>query len=122
MAIPGIGLLTTTQFAPRSAEQRGNAQKNENQTAITVSNEAAQTTNSKATAFAPVPASTNSNKSTTSRQDLAELETLRNRFQLQQESKTPQGESGKALQSFLDVADFERKDELTSLYGFDIII
>jgi len=126
MAIPGIGLASTTQFAPRSVDSNSNAAadkalKNESQS-VSVTNSGTQTNESKPVPFTTIPALPSTNKATSSRQDLAELETNRNRFQLQQESKKLEGETGKALQSFIDVADFERKDELESLYGFNIVV
>ena len=123
MAVPGIGLQTTTQYAPRSNEQRALSKdditsKNETQTAAAEST--GQNSTAKGALFPTVTQSTDTTESTTSRQSLAELESIRNRFQLQQEGQKLKGQSAKALQSFLDVAEFERKDDLNSLIGLDI--
>lgn len=121
MAISGIGSQATAQFAPRSVEPREKIINNEPQTNLAVTNNA-KSVETNTTLFTPVPANVNTSKSTTSRRDLAEVETIRNRFQLQKEGGNFQSESGKALQSFLDVADFERKDELTDLVGIDLFV
>lgn len=127
MTIPGIGVASIAQFAPRTVDTNGKLSadkqaKNEAQATVSTSNTAVQISDSKATLFTSVPATTNTNKAISSRNSLTEIETNRNRFQLQQESPKPQGESAKALQSFLDVADYQRKDEMNSLYGFDIVV
>ena len=123
MAVPGIGLQSTIQFQPRNANQRGLADaatKNETQT--TAPGNSAEKTNNEPSLFNPVVKATQSNQVTTSRRNLAEIESVRNSFQIQKENLKLQGRPAKALQSFLDVADFERKDELTSLVGLDIFV
>ena len=133
MAIPGIGLQSTTQFAPRSNEQRALNKGGANsqlatETAKTEANSSALSSSNQASAnqaalLTPVPQLPNTSKPTSNpRQSLVEVETARNRFQLQGEKGRGQGSSGKAVQSFLDVADYERKDHLTNLVGIDIYI
>ena len=134
MAVPGIGLQSTTQFAPRSNDSRalnkGGAsysQSASENTKAVANSSTLDTTNQantgQAALFTPVPQSPNSNKSTANpRQNLVEVETARNRFQLQGEKGQGQGRSGKAVQSFLDVADYERKDDLATLVGIDLYI
>lgn len=127
MAIPSIGLSATLQYSSRSAELRENQSRNDSKTAVVTSGgdgqpKATQPTSTAITLFPAVTATPNINKSTTSRRDLADLEAIRNRQPLQGDSRNLQSKSGRALQSFLEVADFERKDELTNLYGIDIFI
>jgi len=47
---------------------------------------------------------------------------MQKRLQYQSERNNLKGASGKAVQSFLEVADYERKDELTGMVGIDIFI
>ena len=122
MAISGISSQITAQFAPRTAESREKVISPEPQNKLAVQETSVKSTETKTTLFTPVPANANTSKNTSSRRDLAEVETIRNRFQLQKEGGSYQGESGKAVQSFLDVADFERKDELTTLVGIDLFV
>jgi hypothetical protein len=122
MAISGIGSQVTGQFAPRTAESREKIISPEPQNKLAVQANTVKSPETNTTLFTPVPANANSSKNTSSRRDLAEVETIRNRFQLQKEGGSFQGESGRALQSFIDVADFERKDELTNLVGIDLFV
>lgn len=131
MAVTGIGLQSTAQFAPRSNDSRAlnkggannpltneNTKANTNANALAASNQA---NTGQAALLTPVPQSPDTNKPTTNpRQSLVEVETARNRFQLQGDKG--QGRSGQAVQSFLDVADYERKDDLATLVGIDIYI
>ncbi|MCP3675905.1 MAG: hypothetical protein GY829_15760 [Gammaproteobacteria bacterium] len=133
MSVPGIGLQTTTQFAPRPNNSRAlnkgatniqpaseNTKADANSNALAASN---QTNTGQAALLIPVTQPPNTNKSTTNqRQNLVEVETARKRFQLQGEKGQDLGGSGKAVQSFLDVADYERKDDLATLVGIDIYI
>ena len=124
MAIPGIGLQTTPQNLLSSSripvKSAVDASKNESETGNVA--EKAQGTAANNALFSAVPESSDVTQSISSRRGLAELEAARNRFQLQQEGLLSQGESGKAVQSFLDIANFERKDELINLVGIDIFI
>lgn len=125
MAIHTIGIQSAIQYELRSTELRDNQLKTTQQTiepAVAGSKSNVILTEVNTSFFPPVAATTNTSKTTSSRRDLAELETIRNQFQLESQSGRLQGESAKALQSFLDVADFERKDTLTALYGIDIYI
>ena len=120
MAISGIGSQTITQFPQRAVNS---AEKDLNKTADTT--QAVKTTSDKpsetnSTRFKAVVATNETDSSRTSRRNLSEDELNRQRFQIQSESRTSQGQSGKALQSFIDVADFERKDELNNSTGFDV--
>ncbi len=133
MAVPGIGLQTTIQFAPRSNDSRAlnkdvanNPSSSEKTNADTNFNALApssQANTGQAALLTPVPQSPNTSKSTTNpRQSLVEVETARNRFQLQGDKGRGQGRSGQAVQTFLDVADYERKDDLAMLVGIDIYL
>ena len=134
MAVLGIALQSTAQFAPRSNDSRAlnkagtannqpateNTKTEANSTALASTDQA---NSGQATLLTPVPQSPTTNQSVANpRQSLVEVETARNRFQLQGENGRGQGSSGKAVQSFLDVADFERKDDLATLVGIDIYI
>jgi hypothetical protein len=123
MAVPGIGLQSTAQFAPRSTAQRNLSKSGSNKLSTQPSKNETQSTNvsnteqgstPKSVLFSAVPKTTNTSESVSSRKNLTEIENFRSRFQIQ--------ESNKAVQSFLEVADLERKDELTSLLGIDIYI
>jgi len=131
MAIPGIGLQSSYQLTRPFADQQ-NSSKSENKNRATreLPTEQTQATatstdkseNSKTALLAPVEQSANSTEADTSRKNLVEIETARKRFQLQKEENNDKGPSGKALQSFLEVANYERKDELTNMVGIDIFI
>lgn len=121
MAIPGIGLQSILQFAPRNTNQRGlidGTSKNETQTGILPSS--TESTDPKSTLFTAISQPSSSNEATASRRNL--VETVRNRFPLQNENVKRQNRSSQAVQSFLDVANFESKDELASLVGIDVFI
>ncbi|MCP4414626.1 MAG: hypothetical protein GY808_18885 [Gammaproteobacteria bacterium] len=81
-----------------------------------------KTVNSKNTLLAPVEQSIATTETTTSRKSLTEIETARRQFQLQSDKNNQNGPTGKALQSFLEVADFERKDEMNTMLGIDIFV
>jgi len=121
MAIPGIGLQSIIQFPPRNTNQRALTDvpsKNESQSGVLPST--AESVELKSTLFTAISQPSKSDEATNSRRNL--VETVRNRFQLQNETLNRQGGPAQAVQSFLDVANFERKDELTSLVGIDIFI
>ncbi len=131
MAIPGIGLPSSYQLARPSAEQN-NAPKSGSNTRLSRDASAEQssntiattdkTENSKNALLAPVEQSIATTETTTSRKSLTEIETARRQFQLQSDKNNQNGPTGKALQSFLEVADFERKDEMNTMLGIDIFI
>ncbi|MFT5451595.1 MAG: hypothetical protein ACI9N9_001081 [Enterobacterales bacterium] len=121
MAISGIGSQTITQFPPRTATSGEKNLKKEADVSVALNN-TGKTTETTTTLFKSVNNSSAVNQSTDSRSDLSNIETNRKRFQLQTESKKPEGKSSKAIQSFSDVANFERKDELNSTFGIDIFI
>jgi len=133
MAVSGIGLQSSTQFVPRSknggrdgtqdvANNKLSSKASTNELQRADTNSPVQSKSTQETRFDAVPQAANTYKSTTSRKDLTQVEASRNRFQLQQNDQKSQGRSAKALQSFLDVADFERKDDLTKMVGIDIFI
>ena len=132
MAIPTIGIQPTLQYTSRTGEPRGSAAKenqsggnqlkNETQPVTSNNGGVTQTTTTKVAVFSPVPETVNASKTTSSRRDPAQLETFRNSFQLQKENNNLTRESGKALKSFADVAEFERKDEFANRHGIDIFI
>jgi len=132
MAIPGIGLPSSYQLARPSAEQN-NASKGGSNNRLnreTIAEQPTNTTaanndkteNSKSDLLAPVEQSIATTESTTSRKSLTEIETARRQFQLQRDKNNQNDPTGKALQSFLEVADFERKDEMNTMLGIDIFI
>ncbi len=129
MAIPGIGLQSPQQLARPLADQQGSAKSaNKNRTSSELAAEQASSTNltdkkqsSNTELLAPVKPSIDSTRTETSRKNLVEIETSRKRFKLQKELGM-KGAQGKAVQSFLEIADFERKDELSNLVGIDIFI
>lgn len=144
MAISGIGLHSSNQFATRSAGQHAlnkdssvnskssNTKSADNNLQSSVINQSNKSDGARTTLLPAVPGSSSTLKSTTSRQDLVEVETSRKRFELQNTGRGEKGQgvnrqlnnspSNKALQTFIDVADFERKDDLTNLVGIDFYI
>ncbi len=139
MAVSGVGIQSVAQFIPRSSgelreQQLKSEQRNSHSNSGVINSNAATETNisvinsttandaNKSELITTVPAPLNTNQATPSRRDLADAQSSRTQFQLQKESRVSSGESGRALQSFIDVADFERKDELTNLVGIDIFI
>ncbi|MCP4272379.1 MAG: hypothetical protein GY781_10490 [Gammaproteobacteria bacterium] len=131
MAIPGIGLPSSYQLARPAAEQNNAAKGGSNNrlsrdaSAEQSSNTIAtsdKTANSKNALLAPIEQSIATTETTTSRKSLTEIETARRQFQLQSDKNNQNGPTGKALQSFLEVADFERKDEMNTMLGIDIFI
>ena len=138
MAISGIGLQSNLQFPSRNSNQRAannagsgnqivkdnnNSSKNEKLSSSVASSVggSSESTNTKTPLFAPVSQSANTIKSDTSRKNLVEVETARNRFKLQSDNQD-KSKLGKSVQSFVDVANFERKDELQEIVGIDIFI
>ena len=122
MAISGIGSQTITQFPARTATSGEKNLRKEADSSVALNNNIGKTTEVTTTLFKSVNNTTATNQSTDSRSDLSTLETNRKRFQLQTESQKPESRSSKAIQSFADVANFERKDELNSTFGIDIFI
>ena len=125
MAIPGIGTQSLASFSPNQTGARSDvrdkslARESQPSTALTTANIEASTKST--TLFNPVASTNNADKSTTSRRDLSELETFRTRFQFQK-ANSPDSDSARAVQSFVDVANFESKDEFNTLYGIDITV
>ncbi|RLA04345.1 MAG: hypothetical protein DRQ47_03515 [Gammaproteobacteria bacterium] len=122
MAISGISVQPNAQYVPRSVDSSEKPLKNEQQNSQAVSSEKASQAVNQESRFPAISPSAENNKTATSRRDLTELETLTNSFRLQREASKPNGELDKALQSFIDVADFEHKDELASSIGIDIFV
>ena len=122
MAVSGIGSQTITQFPTRTATSGENNLRKEADSSVAQNNNTGKTSETTTTLFKSVNNATDTNKSTDSRSDLSNIETNRKRFQLQTESKKLEGSSNKAIQSFSEVANFERKDELNSTFGIDIYI
>jgi len=122
MAISGIGSQTITQFPQRTATSGEKNLSKEANIASTATNSTGKTAETSPTLFKSVSDTTSTNKSSTSRGDLSTIETNRKRFQLQAEARKTEGKSGKALQSFIDIANFERKDELNTTFGIDVFI
>ena len=122
MAISGIGSQSITQFPPRTASSGENNLKKEADTSVTLNNNTGKTSETTTTLFKSVNNTSTTNQSKDSRSDLSTIETNRKRFQLQSESQKLKDKSSKAIQSFSDVANFERKDELNSTFGIDIFI
>lgn len=132
MAIPGIGIPSSYQLARPAAEQNTASKGNSNNRlgrdasaeqssgSLAVNND--KTDNSQSALLAPVVQSVATTESTTSRKSISEIETARRQFQLQADKNNQNGPTGKALQSFLEVADYERKDELNTMLGIDIFI
>lgn len=121
MAIPGLGPQTLIQFNQGSANKTAESNainKNNN----VVSTGTSQPADTKTALFTAIPSTANTSQTETSRRDLAEVETARNRFQLQTESEKKSTSASKSLQTFIDVAEFEAKDEFQGLYGLDIFI
>jgi hypothetical protein len=122
MAISGIGAQTITQFPARTATSGEKNLPKDANIAVGQNNNTGKTTETTTTLFKTINNSTAANKSTDSKTDLSTIETNRKRFQLQTESKNLKDQSSKAIQSFSDVANFERKDELNSTFGIDIFV
>ena len=127
MIIPGVGSQITQALGKPSARTDANQNseldpEQNNPASVTPNTASGQsesvTPNLPGAPLNPVGPANNTDAAQNSRQSLAELEAVRVRFQLQRESqfKSP----NKAIQEFLDVADFERRDELTNLVGFDL--
>ena len=124
MAISGIGLQVTPQHNNRIVGPTDKQLKEELQATNVARSDASQNIKegNKSARFPVVPIATDTNKPTSSRRDLAELETFRNKFQIQDESANAKGPSANAVQSFIEVAEFQKKDELNELVGIDIFV
>jgi len=132
MAIHGIGLPSSYQLTRPAAEQNNASKGNSNnrlsrdtsaeQSSSTIAVNSDKTDNSQSALLAPVVQSVSTTETTTSRKNINEIETARRQYQLQSDRNNQNGPTGKALQSFLEVADYERKDELNTMLGIDIFI
>jgi hypothetical protein len=126
--IPSIGSQIQSTFAGTSRPSSGaradtnDAVANKEPTsAANSTNEATSSSQSPVVSGAPFTPTTSTQQTEagqSSRQDLVELEAVRVRFQLQREAQLSSG--NRAVQEFLEVADFERREQLTSLVGLDI--
>jgi len=133
MAVSGIRLQSVAQFVPKSGTQKrtqrlANAASDpalrlnsdnasQNNAAVINSQNPQQIV--KSALFTPVPATTRNLKSTNSSRA---TDQTNNRNTVQRDSSRASNPTGKALQLFQDVADFERKDALTNLVGIDLYI
>jgi hypothetical protein len=122
MAISGIGSQTITQFPARTATSGEKNIRKEADLSVALNNNTGKTSETTTSLFKSVNNTTGTNQPSDSRSNLSNIETNRKRFQLQTESKKSEGNSNKAIQSFSDVANFERKDELNSTFGIDVFI
>ena len=122
MAISGIGSQTITQFPARTATSGEKNLNKEANLTVATNNNTGKATETTTSLFKSVNNAPTTNKSTDSRSNLSTIEANRKRFQLQSESQKSEGSSSKAIQSFSDVANFERKDELNSTFGIDIFV
>ncbi|PCJ45619.1 MAG: hypothetical protein COA74_15340 [Gammaproteobacteria bacterium] len=122
MIISGFGPQANTQFPLRTVPTAESGLRGGSETSVTSNNNSVKSTELTTTLFQSVPASPSTNQSTSSKSELSNIEANRRRFELQTESQNASGMTGRALQSFNDVASFEQKDELSSLYGIDIYI
>ena len=122
MAISGIGSQTIAQFPARTATSGEKNLKKEADLSVATNNNTRKAAETTTSLFKSVNNTPTANKPTDSRSNLSTIETNRQRFQLQSESQKSEGSSSKAIQSFSDVANFERKDELNSTFGIDVFI
>lgn len=122
MAISGIGSQSITQFPARTATSGEKNLKKEADISVAPNNNTGKASEDTTTLFKSVNNTSTTNQPKDSRSDLSTIETNRKRFQLQTESQKPKDKTSKAIQSFSDVANFERKDELNSTFGIDIFI
>lgn len=129
MAIAGIGsgvglniLPTRQELAP--ASERSNipaGRQSEASTSSTiVSGDGSQQTTNSGARFDPAAAGNQLSSNSQDRRNPADIEALRNQFGLQ--SDNSQATPNRAVSSFVAVAQFEQRDEISSATGIDIFV
>ena len=128
MAISGIGagiglniLPTRQDLTP--ASERGNTsttRQADSGSGATQQTTTGQTLVNPGTRFDPTSAGNQLNANSQDRRNPADIEALRNQFGLQ--SDNAPASPNRAISSFIAVAQFEQRDEISSTTGIDIVV
>ena len=127
MTIPGIGsgvglnILPTRQDLSPAAERNNIAnsrQTDANTAGTAVSRDGGQQAVNSGARFDPATPGNQLNGNSDDRRNPADIEALRNQFGLQ--SDNAEAPTNRAVQSFVSVAEFEERDEISTATGIDV--